>query len=143
MKKFILAGIMIFGILSFATKITTNNALWKQLWKAEVERRSAVWTDKNEAYKFLINEDENKLYQVYENQKIVGGEVEESTGIIFGKYDIHFSGKKGIYYVNNFVDLKGKVRDKLYFGFDEKLKTIVIVDKNGNILEKLEMVMAN
>ncbi len=36
-------------------------------------------------------------------------------------------------YITNYVDLNGKKYSKLYFGFDEEYKKIVITDKNGNI----------
>lgn len=44
--------------------------------------------------------------------------------------------------MNNFIDLKGKKYKRLYFGFDEKLKKVVITDKDGNISEKLELYIA-
>ena len=48
-------------------------------------------------------------------------------------YKIRKTTVKGIYYITNYVDLNGKKYSKLYFGFDEEYKKIVITDKNGNI----------
>ncbi len=53
-------------------------------------------------------------------------------------YRIKKSNVKGIYYVNNYIDNKGKKYSTFYFGFDEKSKKVVITDKNGNILKTLE-----
>jgi len=41
-------------------------------------------------------------------------------------YKIRKTTVKGIYYITNYVDLNGKKYSKLYFGFDEKHKKIVI-----------------
>ena len=147
MRKLILAGLLVFGMMSFAAKITTNNTTWKKLWDAETDRYSSLWIDENETYKFLIyNNDKHiwKLYQVYENKENTGGEIVETDKVnLYGSYVIHPSGKKGIYYINNYVDSKGKKYKRLYFGFDEKLKTVVITDKDGNIIKKLDRVMGN
>ena len=147
MRKLILAGLLVFGMMSFAAKITTNNTTWKKLWDAETDRYSSLWMDENETYKFLIYDNDKhiwKLYQVYEDKENTGGEIVETDKVnLYGSYVIHPSGKKGIYYVNNFIDLKGKKYKRLYFGFDEKLKTVVITDKDGNIIKKLNRVMGN
>ena len=37
-----------------------------------------------------------------------------------------------------YFGLNGKKHPKLYFGFDEKSKKVVITDKNGNIKNVLE-----
>ena len=147
MRKLILAGLLVFGMMSFAAKITTNNTTWKKLWDAETDRYSSLWMDENETYKFLIYDNDKhiwKLYQVYENKENTGGEIVETDKVnLYGSYVIHPSGKKGIYYINNYVDSKGKKYKRLYFGFDEKLKTVVITDKDGNIIKKLNRVMGN
>ena len=76
-----------------------------------------------------------------------GGKISETylddpaTGTVptvFGTYKVYRDNKKGIYYVNNYVDLQGKKHAKLYFGFDKKHNTIVILDKNMNIVEVLQ-----
>ena len=58
-------------------------------------------------------------------------------------YKIRKTAVKGIYYINNYVDLNGKKYSKLYFGFDEKYKKIVITDKNGNIKNILNFRIMN
>ena len=58
-------------------------------------------------------------------------------------YKIRKTAVKGIYYINNYVDLNGKKYSKLYFGFDEKYKKIVITDKNGNIKNILDFRVMN
>ena len=58
-------------------------------------------------------------------------------------YKIRKTTVKGIYYINNYVDLNGKKYSKLYFGFDEKYKKIVITDKNGNIKNILDFRIMN
>ena len=40
--------------------------------------------------------------------------------------------------MKDYTDLKGEKYDYLYFGFDDKLKKIVILDKNSDIIEVLE-----
>lgn len=64
----------------------------------------------------------------------------DSEGNMFytSYYRIKKSNVKGIYYVNNYIDNKGKKHSIFYFGFDEKSKKVVITDKNGNILKTLE-----
>lgn len=64
----------------------------------------------------------------------------DSEGNMFytSYYRIKKSNVKGIYYVNNYIDNKGKKHSTFYFGFDEKSKKVVITDKNGNILKTLE-----
>ena len=64
----------------------------------------------------------------------------DSDGNMFytSYYRIKKSNVKGIYYVNNYIDYKGKKHSTFYFGFDEKSKKVVITDKNGNILKTLE-----
>ena len=58
-------------------------------------------------------------------------------------YKIRKTTVKGIYYITNYVDLNGKKYSKLYFGFDEKHKKIVITDKNGNIKNILNFLAMN
>ena len=53
-------------------------------------------------------------------------------------YKIKKSNVKGVYYVNDYINAKGKKHSAFYFGFDEKSKKVVITDKNGNILKTLE-----
>ena len=91
------------------------------------------------------------LYVTYETRESAGGdEIDEFSEdgtdemkMYESLYIIHPTNQKGIYYVNNFVDKKGKKHPKLYFGFDEKLKKMVITDKDGNILEKMDMVIGD
>ena len=54
------------------------------------------------------------------------------------KYLIYPDTRKNVYYVKDYTDLKGEKYDYLYFGFDDKLKKIVILDKNSEIVEVLE-----
>lgn len=53
-------------------------------------------------------------------------------------YKIYADKRKGVFYVKNFIDLKGEEHKRLYFGFDKKLKKMVILDKKLNIIEVLE-----
>ena len=40
--------------------------------------------------------------------------------------------------MKDYADLKGEKYDYLYFGYDSKLKKIVILDRNSDIVEVLE-----
>lgn len=66
---------------------------------------------------------------------------EESMKFPVAYYKIYKSDVKGVYYVNSYVDASGRKHPRLYFGFDEKLKKIVITDKDGNIRNILEDVL--
>ena len=88
-----------------------------------------------------------KDWKYLESKEKAGGKISETylddpaTGTVptvFGTYKVYRDNKKGIYYVNNYVDLQGKKHAKLYFGFDKKHNTIVILDKNMNIVEVLQ-----
>ena len=157
MKKLLLTITLLLGMLAFGEKITTGNMTWTKLQAPELnEEYSGTWMGKKEIemekFSFTIDKNDKNVWilnQLYEDRKSAGGDsVEEylsddDTVMGYtGSYIIHSAGKKGIYYVNNFVDLKGKKYKRLYFGFDEKLKTVVITDKDGNILEKLKLYLA-
>ena len=80
--------------------------------------------------KFLIVSEQKSVFRLYE--------------LLLNKY---FSSVKNLFIegydfieaidFNQFnivlIDLNGKKYSKLYFGFDEEYKKIVITDKNGNI----------
>ena len=153
--------IMLLGVSAFGEKITTGSMTWDKLQAPDMNGEySGTWmmskeetgNKENERFIFEINKNDKHVWylkQRYNDRKNAGGDIVEEYPLddsyiaeVGGLYVIHPSGKKGIYYVNNFIDLKGKKYKRLYFGFDEKLKTIVITDKNGNILEKLELYKA-
>ena len=157
MRKLLLVMIMLLGVSAFGEKITTGNMTWAKLQAPDMNGEySGTWMSKEEIEKvrFLFTVDENNnhiwvLNQFYSDRRSAGGddvsEDQSDDGTVMrytGSYIIHPSGKKGIYYVNNFIDLKGKKYKRLYFGFDEKLKNVVITDKDGNISEKLELYIA-
>ena len=147
MKKFILVGMIVFGMLSFAAKITPSNKALEEIMQTQIDVYSTYWIDDNATYLFVIFPNKEKVWvleQFYADRELAEGEwIGETTNkeigvtMAYGDYTIHPSDKKGIYYVNDFADLSGRVQKKMYFGFDEKLKTIVIVDKDGNILDKM------
>ena len=156
MKKLVLLMILTLGVLSFSEKYTNPNK------KIEVSLRENIgvetpngyfwYNKKGEADKysfFIVTDDvkETSLVQSYESKEKAGGKLSETylddpnTGAVpsvFGTYKVYRDNKKGTYYVNNYVDLKGKKHTKLYFGFDKKHNTVVILDKNLNILEVLQ-----
>ena len=80
------------------------------------------------------------INQPYSKEQIAKGEKEGKLK----RYIIYPDKQKNIFYIKNYTDLKGEKYDKLYFGFDSKLKKIVILDKNNssdknfNISEILE-----
>ena len=63
---------------------------------------------------------------------------DENSEIFASYYKIRKTAVKGIYYIDNYIGQDGKKHPKLYFGFDEKTKKVVITDKNGNIKNVLE-----
>ena len=74
-------------------------------------------------------------------EKIYDDIDDDST--VYGSYKIYSAGKKGVYYVNNYVALDGKKHARLYLGFDKKQNTVVILDKNLNVIEVLQRVAVN
>ena len=169
MKKFVLMGMMLVGAMAFAAKITTKGRTWEQIMNREENEQQygGTWIDHIKTFngypisdksKFVFaiykSENDNKWYlnQIYQNKESAKGDeiieneivIDEEKGEFdydySGDYNIYPTNKKGIYYVNNYFDYKGKKYPKLYFGFDEKLKKVVVTDKDGNILEKLDVV---
>jgi len=110
MKKLILVSMLLLGMLTFAERFTSPNKRLEISLKENAEGQSP-------AGYFWYNEE---------------GEADRYSFFIVR------DNKKGIYYVNNYVDLQGKKHTKLYFGFDKKHDTIVILDKNMNIVEVLQ-----
>ena len=156
MKKLILVSMLVLGMLTFAERFTSPNKRLEISLKENAGEQSPsgyFWhNEEGEAdrYSFFIvtdNAKEISLVQSYESKEKAGGKISETylddpaTGTIptvFGTYKVYRDNKKGIYYVNNYVDLQGKKHTKLYFGFDKKHNTIVILDKNMNIVEVLQ-----
>ena len=64
--------------------------------------------------------------------------LDENSEVYVSYYKIRKTAVKGIYYIDNYIGQDGKKHPKLYFGFDEKSKKVVITDKNGNIKNILE-----
>ena len=156
MKKLILVSMLLLGMLTFAERFTSPNKRLEISLKENAEEQSPAgyfgYNEEGEAdrYSFFIvtdNAKEISLVQSYESKEKAGGKISETylddpaTGTVptvFGTYKVYRDNKKGIYYVNNYVDLQGKKHAKLYFGFDKKRNTIVILDKNMNIVEVLQ-----
>lgn len=74
------------------------------------------------------------INQPYSKDEISKGEKEGKLK----RYRIYPDFRKNVYYVKDYADLKGEKYDYLYFGYDSKLKKIVILDKNSDIVEVLE-----
>ena len=130
----------------------------------ESSRMDFNWLDKNnDTYNFQItkldfkkNNDfylkvfyENKpengfpLVSDFNNTKNLNGftikeSLDENSEAYVSYYKIRKTAVKGIYYIDNYIGQDGKKHPKLYFGFDEKSKKVVITDKNGNIKNVLE-----
>lgn len=158
MRKLILMLMLIMGVSVFAEKFTSPSKNLEISLKENAGEQSPdgyFWYNQNgdaDKYSFYIvtENDKNKgisLVQSYESKEKAGGKISEdylddpATGAVptvFGTYKVYKDNKKGVYYVNNYVDLKGKKHPRLYFGFDKKHKTIVILDKNMNIIEILQ-----
>ena len=64
--------------------------------------------------------------------------LDENSEAYVSYYKIRKTAVKGIYYIDNYISQNGEKHPKLYFGFDEKSKKVVITDKNGNIKNVLE-----
>ena len=107
-----------------------------------------AWSDNTQdKYGFRIAENNKDIYlfQIYdENSRNTGGELIKTDVhdgyVTEGKYRIFQHIVKGVYYVKNYVDSKGIKHKRLYFGFDDQKDTIVILDKNMNIVEILNPV---
>ena len=156
MKKLILVSMLVLGMLTFAERFTSPNKRLEISLKENAGEQSSegyFWYNEEgdaDKYSFHIvieSKKEMSLVQSYESREKAGGEISEtylddpatgSVPAVFGTYKIYRDNKKGIYYVNNYVDLQGKKHAKLYFGFDKKHNTIVILDKNMNIVEVLQ-----
>ena len=155
MKKLILVSMLAIGMSVFAEKFTPSNKTLEISLKEVLEGATPngyYWMDGSfdnnkypERYSFFIMEDNkgkiDELVQGYEIGKKTGGEIQDST--VYGSYKIYSAGKKGVYYVNNYVALDGKKHARLYFGFDKKHNTVVILDKNLNLIEVLQRVAVN
>ena len=164
MKKIILLLFLVLGMTMMAEKFTPGTQKKSEML-SEVEKFS--WFSANSQkyfdeeigkHNFRIIEENGKEYliqwkpevdvvftchsrrvkrfktQPYPKEKISEGEKEGKLK----KYTIYPDTRKNVYYVKDYTDLKGKKYDYLYFGFDDKLKKIVILDKNSDIIEILE-----
>ena len=164
MKKLILVSMLAIGMSVFAEKFTPSNKTLEISLKEVLEGATPngyYWMDGSfdnnkypERYSFFIMEDNkgkiDELIQGYEIGKKTGGEIREKIyddidddSTVYGSYKIYSAGKKGVYYVNNYVALDGKKHARLYFGFDKKQNTVVILDKNLNVIEVLQRVAVN
>ena len=158
MKKLILVSMLAIGMSVFAEKFTPSNKTLEISLKEVLEGATPngyYWMDGSfDRYSFFIMEDNkgkiDELVQGYEIGKKTGGEIQEKIyddidddSTVYGSYKIYSAGKKGVYYVNNYVALDGKKHARLYFGFDKKQNTVVILDKNLNVIEVLQRVAVN
>ena len=123
------------------------------------------WSDENnDTYHFRITKSDFKknndfyLMEFYEDKQPENGlplvsdfnntknlngftikeSLDENSEAYVSYYKIRKTAVKGIYYIDNYIGQDGKKHPKLYFGFDEKTKKVVITDKNGNIKNVLE-----
>ena len=164
MKKIILLLFLVLGMSVMAEKFTSDTQKKSEMF-SEVEKYS--WFSANSQkyfdeeiskHNFSIIEENGEHYliqwnpevaivftchsrrlkrfktQPYPKDKISEGEKEGKLK----KYLIYPDTRKNVYYVKDYTDLKGEKYDYLYFGFDDKLKKIVILDKNSDIIEILE-----
>ncbi len=141
MRKLILMLMLIIGVSVFAEKFTSPS---KNL---EISLKENAGEQSPDGYFWYNQNGDADKYSFYIVTEKAGGKISEdylddpATGAVpavFGTYKVYKDNKKGVYYVNNYVDLKGKKHPRLYFGFDKKHKTIVILDKNMNIIEILQ-----
>ena len=151
MKKIILMVMLLMvGILGFSKKYQPNNKSLEIFLKENFGEQymGYAWSDNTQdKYGFRIAENNKDIYlfQIYdENSKNTGGELIKTDVhdgyVTEGKYRIFQHSVKGVYYVKNYVDSKGIKHKRLYFGFDDQKDTIVILDKNMNIVEILNPV---
>ena len=164
MKKLILVSMLAIGMSVFAEKFTPSNKTLEISLKEVLEGATPngyYWMDGSfdnnkypERYSFFIMEDNkgkiDELVQGYEIGKKTGGEIQEKIyddidddSTVYGSYKIYSAGQPGVYYVNNYVAMDGKKHARLYFGFDKKHNTVVILDKNLNLIEVLQRVAVN
>ena len=164
MKKIILLMFFVLGISIMAEKFTSGIQKKREVFN-EVEKVSwfsadseKYFNEENGKHNFQIIEENNKEYLIqwkpeldfectchakkikrYINQPYSKDEI--SKGEKEGKlkrYRIYPDFRRNIYYVKDYVDIKGEKYDYLYFGYDSKLKKIVILDRNSDIVEVLE-----
>ena len=151
MKKIILVVMLLLvGILGFSKKYQPNNKSLEIFLEENFGEQYTgyAWSDTTQdKYSFRIagNNKSIYLFQIYdENSRNTGGELVKTDVyggyVTEGKYRVFQHSVKGVYYVKNYVDSKGIKHSRLYFGFDEQNGTIVILDKNMNIVEILNPV---
>ena len=168
MKKLVLTGLLVLSAMVFAAKITTTGKSWEKIEKENKvpEQESSImnfsWLDKKEGAEGVYNEysfkigklesDKNNNFYLssYYDEKPENGlplvsdfnNIKNLNGftikVYVSYYKIRKTTVKGIYYIDNYIGQDGKKHPKLYFGFDEKTKKVVITDKNGNIKNVLE-----
>lgn len=165
MKKSILLIILMIGMTVYADKFTPDNGTsekYKNItwFSAKVpESEEEVLFDDEGKYNFQIIEEKNTSYLkqwfplaytecfCHSRKKIKymndvlpenKSEMEQEIKTHIETYKIYPDSRKGVFYVENFLDLKGETHKKMYFGFDRKLKKIVILDEKLNIIEILE-----
>lgn len=166
MKKIILFVILLLGILGFAKKYQPNkktldvfmeenfgDSMYGSVWNNDIRNKNgdedAPFFESPFDFIIFKNEADGNMYlhQIYDEDGKSGGRdvyYEVVDGIVkVGEYRIFPHSVKGVYYVKDFVDIKGKTYDKLYFGFDEVNTAIVILDKNLNVLQSLTWSVAN
>lgn len=119
MKKLVILIMILLGITVFAEKLTSNG-------KPNLDKLKGTWG--------------NDFYQI----------AHRKNDWYLGVYDVNYSTdneyiwhkiklyKNSVFVVQNYYTPETQVKDKnLYFAYDIKYKTMVILDKELNILEKI------
>ena len=134
MKKLLLTGLLVLSTMTFAAKITTTGKSWEKIEKENKVpgQESSImdfnWLDKNnDTYNFQITKLDFKKNNDFYLKVFYENKPENGLPLVSDFNDI-----------DNYIGQDGKKHPKLYFGFDEKTKKVVITDKNGNIKNVLE-----
>lgn len=117
MKKLIFLIMMMFSIIGFAEKLTTDG-------KDNLDKLKGKW----EGERLYIQNKNNKWYfGTYDNVELGDYEWKEIK-----------SYKNSVFVIQNYYAPETKVKDKnLYFAYDVKYKTLVQVDRDLNIVQKI------
>ena len=149
MKKFILVGMIIVGMLSFSEMIATTaekGKTWEDVFiDNNIYGLGKFWASQDRKYIMGFGLDKNEnivIKQFYRDKKSASGEKIgdfdlDGVNWVYGSYTVYSSDRKGVFYLKNFVDADGKKYSKLYFGFDEIKRIMIITDKDGNEIEIL------
>ena len=117
MKKLIFLIMMTFSIIGFAEKLTTNG-------KDNLDKLKGKW--ENERL-YIQNKNNRWYFGTYDNVEL--GDYEWKEIKLY---------KNSVFVIQNYYAPETKVKDKnLYFAYDVKYKTLVQVDRDLNIVQKI------